>query len=199
MATRLCLLVETTTRHKDQWRDIRINIVEPILRALDASPISELALVLVGVPGMRCAVVKVLHLLQWPPCLHPAHQSRGRCQSHSILTPARLYVRHAPLFHASVNEVLSSQWTRDTQELRRWLDGIDFCGGGNGKGLALGPALLAVACLFGVPSALPSPANHCLMCLISEPGPHPVEWPYPQDCGKVRGRGTGVLVWGQGR
>ncbi|KAL6785325.1 hypothetical protein ACKKBG_A03385 [Auxenochlorella protothecoides x Auxenochlorella symbiontica] len=139
MATRLCLLVETTTRHKDQWRDIRINIVEPILRALDASPTSELALVLVGVPGM------------------------------------------------SVNEVLSSQWTRDTQELRRWLDGIDFCGGGNGKGLALAPALLAVACLFGVPSALPSPANHCLMCLISEPGPHPVEWPYPQDCGKVTG------------
>ncbi|KFM28598.1 hypothetical protein F751_6357 [Auxenochlorella protothecoides] len=139
MATRLCLLVETTTRHKDQWRDIRINIVEPILRALDASPTSELALVLVGVPGM------------------------------------------------SVNEVLSSQWTRDTQELRRWLDGIDFCGGGNGKGLALAPALLAVACLFGVPSTLPSPANHCLMCLISEPGPHPVEWPYPQDCGKVTG------------
>lgn len=54
MATRLCLVVETTTRHRDQWLDTRLNIVEPILRELlNAGGKCELALVLVGVPGLR--------------------------------------------------------------------------------------------------------------------------------------------------
>lgn len=85
MATRLCLLVETTTRHKDQWRDIRLNIVEPILRAMDASPNFELALVLVGVPGMRWAGGAV-PILCSPPCLRTLDLSRW--QAHCVALPA---------------------------------------------------------------------------------------------------------------
>ena len=51
----------------------------------------------------------------------------------------------------SVEEVSSSPGTDDTQELRQWMDGIDFCGGGVGETLALAPAVLAGASLLARP------------------------------------------------
>jgi hypothetical protein len=53
MGTRLCLVVETTTRHRDPWRDVRLSIVEPILRSLGPTSAVEYALILVGAPTFR--------------------------------------------------------------------------------------------------------------------------------------------------
>lgn len=57
MSVRLCLCVETTSRHCEQWQDIRESLVEPILRALDArrDVDHEFSLVLFGAPKYRYA------------------------------------------------------------------------------------------------------------------------------------------------
>lgn len=100
--------------------------------------------------------------------------------------------------------VQSSLWAQEASQLRQWLDDVPFTGGGQ-QPVALAEALLEAACLFELPCGLQAPGGaavqrHCLVCMVSDPAPGVVSWPFPPPQAKVGfgwvlGGGGGWLGW----
>lgn len=101
-----------------------------------------------------------------------------------------LFGAHPPHSLAAVE---SSGWVADVQAFRQLLEGVQLSGGGR-QPVALAEALAEAAALFALQQGGAAgggeapPQQHCLVCIASDPAPHPVAWPYPQDCCLVRCR-----------
>lgn len=96
-----------------------------------------------------------------------------------------LFGAHPPHSLAAVESSLG--WVASVPQFRALLGGLQFSGGG-GQPVALAEALAEAAALFALqrPAAAAAPGaacqQHCLVCLTSDPAPHPVLWPFADDC-----------------